>query len=478
MDYSTVAHREKSTVALSSIAGALVITGLKIGVGFWTGSLGILAEAAHSGLDLLAAVITFAAVTFSARPADSDHRYGHGKIENFSALIETLLLLITCFWIINEAIDRLVHPQVHVDVNFWSFFVMIVSIAVDYSRSKALYRVARKHKSQALEADALHFSTDIWSSSVVILGLILTLVKLPLADSVAALVVAIIVVFVSISLGKRTIDELLDRTPKGVEEEVTKAARSVRGVEKIESLRIRNSGSKTFLDLIIHLRRTMPFELANELVHSVENAILQVLPGADVVIHPEPVETVEETVADKIKLLMMRHGRIAHDIRAFDVGGMLHIELQVEFQQNQGLADVHSIADEVEQQIKAQFPNVSSVLVHIEDSKEHLVESTDVTKKSRDLIDKVKVLASATRGIEESEVLSVLEVKGRFRLSMRCVVGNQVSLEDAHEISTKLENRIMVRFPSITEVSIHVEPSGANGRKKKQQVKTKRSRKL
>ena len=150
MEYVSKADREKAQVALSSIFGALVITGLKVGVGLWTGSLGILSEALHSALDLAAAVITFFAVRFSGRPADRSHLYGHGKVENISALIETVLLLVTCGWIINEAIDRLLYHTRHIEVNFWSYFVMVISIVVDYTRSRALAKAARKHKSQAL----------------------------------------------------------------------------------------------------------------------------------------------------------------------------------------------------------------------------------------------------------------------------------------------------------------------------------------
>ncbi|MCX6138194.1 MAG: cation-efflux pump [Ignavibacteriales bacterium] len=458
MDLSQNAHQEKAAVALSSILGAVVITGLKLGVGIWTGSLGIIAEAAHSGLDFLAAIITFIAVKFSAKPADREHRYGHGKVENFSALIETVLLMITCFWIINEAIDRLIHPAVHIEVNFWSFFVIIVSIAVDYSRSKALYRVARKYNSQALEADALHFSTDIWSSCVVLLGLMLTLVRVPIADSIAALIVAIIVIFISMSLGKRTIDDLLDRAPKGIDPEVEKAALSVPGVQQIEGLRLRNAGGRTFLDLVIHIRRTMPFELANNLVHNVEAAIHKVIPNADIVIHPEPVETPDESIADKIKLLMLRKGLIAHDIRAFRVNGELQIDLQVEFNHSLGLQDVHSVADEVEMRIKEQIPGVSTVSVHVEDSKEHVVDSIDVTVQSRKMNDRIHTMANACKGISSGEVLSVLQVGKKYHVSMRCQVERGISLEDAHNASTDLENRIMVRFPEIAEINIHVEP--------------------
>ncbi len=162
------AEREKTSAALSSVVAAVALTTLKIIVGLLTGSLGILAEAAHSGLDLVAALVTFFAVRVSSKPADREHRYGHGKVENLSALFETVLLLITAVWIIYEAIQRLFFHPVAVEVSFWSFIVMAISIGIDYTRSRILYKAARAHNSQALEADALHFSTDIWSSSVVI----------------------------------------------------------------------------------------------------------------------------------------------------------------------------------------------------------------------------------------------------------------------------------------------------------------------
>jgi cation diffusion facilitator family transporter len=459
MEYSAKQENEKSSVALSSIAAAFVITGLKIVVGLWTGSLGILSEAAHSGLDLIAAIITFLAVKFSAKPADKTHLYGHGKIESFSALIETVLLLVTCAWIINEAIKRLLYRTVVVDVNFWSFFVIILSIVVDVSRSRALYRVAYKYKSQALEADALHFSTDVWSSGVVLLGLILTLLKIPVADSIAALVVAIIVIFVSLSLGKRTIDELLDRAPIGIEAKVKHAAMVMEGVQDVEHVRVRNSGSKTFVDLTLNLKRTTPFEVANTLVHAVENAIQKIVPNADVIIHPEPTETTDETIVDKVKLMMSKSGLSAHHVQAFQVDGKFQVEFQLEFEQQEEFVHVHTMVDEIESRIKNEIPNVAAVIVHIEDSRESVVDSVDVTQTSQELIEEILQLAHRHPGIKECNILSVLEVKGKYRVSMNSIVDKKLTLEQVHAISTALENKIMVTFPHIKDVNIHAEPS-------------------
>jgi cation diffusion facilitator family transporter len=205
--------KEKKRVALISVFAAVFLTGFKLVIGILTGSLGILSEALHSGLDLVAAVITYFSVRISDKPADKEHHYGHGKIENLSALIETILLLVTCAWIIIEAIERLASGKTHIEVNVWSYIVVISSIIIDVSRSRALYKVAKKHNSQALEADALHFSTDIWSSAVVLFGLICSNFGYFFADSVAALGVAIIVLFVSFKLGKKAIDVLIDKAP-------------------------------------------------------------------------------------------------------------------------------------------------------------------------------------------------------------------------------------------------------------------------
>ncbi|MGA7161008.1 MAG: cation diffusion facilitator family transporter [Bacteroidota bacterium] len=459
MEFSSRQEAEKSTVALSSIAGAFFITGLKIVVGVWTGSLGILSEAAHSGLDLLAAIITFLAVKFSAKPADKTHLYGHGKIESFSALIETVLLLLTCFWIINEAIKRLIYHRVEVEVNVWSFFVIILSIVVDASRSRALSRVAHKYKSQALEADALHFGMDVWSSGVVLLGLILTFLKIPVADSIAALIVAVIVIGVSLSLGKRTVDELLDRAPVGIEEKVKRIVAGMDGVQNVDNVRVRNSGPKTFVDLTLHLKRTLPFETANTLVHVAEKEIQKILPNADIIIHPEPTETSDETIVDKVKLMMSKRGLSAHDVQAFQVDGKYQIEFHLEFEQKQEFVRAHTMVDEIESSIKNDIANIASVVVHIEDSRERVVDSVDVTAASQGLIDKINELARSQQGVQECSVISILDVNGKYRVAVKCIIDKKLSLEEVHTISTALENRIMVMFPRIQETNIHAEPS-------------------
>ncbi|NPV87718.1 MAG: cation transporter [Anaerolineae bacterium] len=295
-DTRLIAEKEKSDAALSSVIAAVALTTLKIIVGVITGSLGILAEAAHSALDLVAALVTFLAVRLSGKPADRAHLYGHGKVENLSALFETLLLLVTCGWIIYEAVQRIFFKQVEIEVSIWAFLVMFVSIIVDITRSRVLYRAARKHNSQALEADALHFSTDIWSSSVVIAGLLFVKIGewvpnlrfLHKADAVAALGVALIVIYVSIELGIRTVQALLDAAPQGLAEKITSAVEAVPGVDNCHNVRLRYMGAHLFVDTHILVDGSQPLEEAHQITELVEQAVQNIVPNSDVTVHPEP----------------------------------------------------------------------------------------------------------------------------------------------------------------------------------------------
>lgn len=282
--------RDKSKVALASVAAAVGLTSFKLVVGLITGSLGILSEAIHSALDLVAAVITFFAVRISDKPANRIFNYGHGKIENFSALVETFLLLITCSWIIYEAIGRLVSGKTHIEINVWSFVVVITSMIIDISRSRALYKVARKHNSQALEADALHFSTDIWSSAVVLLGLICASFGFFFADSVAALVVAAIVLLICFRLGKKAVDVLLDKAPGNTVDSVKKLLYGYREIKHFHGLKIRTAGADTFIKVNIHLDPNLKLSSVHQLCDQIEKDLNKLIPRSEVYIHAEPQE--------------------------------------------------------------------------------------------------------------------------------------------------------------------------------------------
>jgi len=282
-------QKEKNKVALSSVLAAMFITSFKLIIGILTGSLGILSEALHSALDMIAAIITFFSVRVSDKPADKEHNYGHGKIENLSALVETLLLLITCVWIIYEAIHRLTSGKTDIEVSVWSYIVVISSIIIDYTRSRALSKVAKKHNSAALEADALHFSTDIWSSSVVLFGLICyQFLGWHQADSIAALFVAVIVLYVSFELGKKAIDVLLDKSPQNVTETVRETLKEFPEVLRYHGLKARTAGADTFIKFNVHLNPDLSLREVHEVCDKIELKLQSLIARSEVYIHAEP----------------------------------------------------------------------------------------------------------------------------------------------------------------------------------------------
>ena len=288
-------EQEKRRAASASVAGALALTLAKLAAGYVSGSLGILAEAAHSGLDLVAALVTFLAIRVASRPADRTHLYGHGKVENLSALFEAGLLVFTCAWIVYEAVSRLTSGSAQMHVTIWSFAVMGLSIAVDVSRSRILRRAAEKFHSQALEADAIHFETDIWSSVVVLAGL--ACVKFsPLnawfqrADAIAALIVAGIVLYVTGRLTMRALQAMLDAAPEGLEQRIKETAMTVPGIADCHQVRMRYVGSTLFADIHVLVDGSQSLREAHLLTEGVEKAIQAVIPDSDVTVHAEPLE--------------------------------------------------------------------------------------------------------------------------------------------------------------------------------------------
>jgi len=284
------ATREKKRVAFTSLIAAVFLTVSKLLVGMLTGSLGILSEALHSALDFVAAGITWIAVRLSDRPADRDHHFGHGKIENLSALIESLLLLLTCIWIIYEALNRLISGETHIQVTIWSYIVVIASIIIDISRSRALMRVAKKHNSQALEADALHFSTDILSSSVVLLGLICANFGIFMADSIAGLIVAILVIYVSFRLGRRAINVLLDRVPEETYRKIKSLMDEFPDIEYYHDLKVRAAGAEIFAEMNIHVNPEWNIRQSHDIASRIEERIRAEVSRCHVHVHIEPQE--------------------------------------------------------------------------------------------------------------------------------------------------------------------------------------------
>ena len=304
---------KKQKVALSSVGASLLLTAMKLVVGIMTGSIGIISEAAHSALDFGAAGLTLFAVRMSDKPADSKHHYGHAKVESVSALIETGLLVVTSAWIIYAAIDRLKGGAMELEVTWYAFAIMIISIVVDFSRSRALKKVAKETNSQALEADALHFSSDILSSAVVLVGLIFVRMGIAWADAAAGIAVALLVGWAAFKLGKKTIDILIDAAPEGLSERIEEIALTIEGVISIDKLRVKPTGPQVFVEMVVSVNRTLSVEKVQQISKKIEQKVREDFPVADFTINLKPIALNNETIAERVHvigLLQTQHASI------------------------------------------------------------------------------------------------------------------------------------------------------------------------
>lgn len=461
---------EKRGVAQRSVYAALLITGLKFVVGLTTGSLGILSEALHSALDLVAAVVTLLSVRVSDKPADADHQYGHGKVENFSAFIETALLLLTCIWIVWEAFKRLFFHSVEIEPSVWAFVVMFISIAVDAWRSRALQRVADRYDSQALQADALHFSTDIWSSSVVILGLAVVwagrefhLPWLMKADPIAALFVACVVVYVSWRLARQTIDALLDAAPAGVRAQIINAVESVPGVLEIERVRIRRAGNRYFADLSVGLARTVTFQRSEQIVAEATQRVRSILKDVDVLVNAVPRALHTENIFDRIRAAALKHNLMVHDVSVQDLGGRLHVEQHVELDENLSLLEAHDHVTALEADIQEAVPEISSILTHIE-SEPATIETSDEIVQDHGLERSLKDIVAGFPDVVDVHEIILKRVRDHLFLSCHVTMQDELPLSRVHDIQTALEIRFKQAAPQLFRVLIHPEPQTDNRR--------------
>jgi cation diffusion facilitator family transporter len=462
--------KEKRAVAGHSVLAAFAITTLKIVVGFTTGSLGILSEAAHSGLDLVAALVTYFSVRVSDKPADADHQYGHGKVENFSAFIETGLLLLTCLWIISAAVKRLFFHSVEIEPSLWAFVVMLLSIVVDAWRSRALGRIAVKYESQALEADALHFSTDIWSSTVVIIGLALVqlgrahqVAWLSRADPVAALFVAGVVISVSWRLARRTIDALLDAAPTGVRNQILEKIRQIDGVLEVDRARIRRAGNRYFADVSVGLSRNFTFQRSEQIVDQVTAQVHQVLPNADVMVHSVPRARGSENIFDRIRAVATRHNFNVHDVSVQDLNGELHVEQHLELDEQLSMKEAHDEVTRLESEMRGDVPEIRTILTHIESEPATIERAEQIVQEPR-LEKQLRKIVKEFPEVIDIHEFKFKKIRDRLYVSCHCTLPDDMPLSRVHDVQTALEIRFKQEAGELFRVLIHPEPMTDNRR--------------
>lgn len=449
--------------AALSVLAALLLTILKLVVGYTTNSLGVISEALHSGLDMVAAGITFVAVKKASKEADSEHPYGHGKIENFSALAETILLWITAGWIIYEALRRIAEEE-FIEPNIWGIAVMLVSIVVVYQQSKMLYKTAEEFESQALEADALHFRTDLLSSIVVLLGLIFVSLGFPIGDPLGAIGVSIIILFVSYNLGKRSYDYLVDRAPEGVREEVEEICNGIEGVVNCPRIRARTSGPGLFLDIVVKVDETVTTSEAHHIADTIESEVSTLASNVDVIVHIEPAEIDSEqyeklNIYEQLQVLGRREKDILgiHNIRVFTMDDGFELAADLDMTSDLTLNEAHSISERIEEEIKRLIPKIKCVTLHMETS---LVEgiARDITEESKEIVQGIYEIVSASAPGTECSKVIVRQANEGLSLLIDCKVDGSIPLSRSHDISDTIEKKIKDTFSKVTYVFIHLEP--------------------
>ena len=464
LDPAQRASREKRLAALASVGSAVLLLSLKVFLVARTGSLGILSEAMHSGLDFLAAIITFLSVRVADKPPDADHLYGHGKIESFSAFVETALLLFTAIYIIWEAIQRLFFHASTMRPSLIAIVILFLCMGIDFVRSRALNRVAQKYPSEALEADALHFSTDVWSTFVVILGIsgawlglrygIPWLGKL---DALAALVVAGVIIWIGSRLGKRTADALLDVAPHGLRERIENAVDRTEGVLQSERVRVRKAGQRYFVDVTMSVPRTASLEQAHAASQAVEDTIERMIP-ADVVVHVEPRAKSDENLFETIRAVAQRRGLAVHELSAHQFDNRLFIELHLEVDEGRAFAR-HTHAPPNSKRIFALATEPGALInIHIEPLGARIAGAEEMKGLAHSVQDYLHSLQAEYHEMADCHEVHVRSVDHKILVSCHCTMDGALPITEVHDITAALEDRVKERFPQIFRLTIHPEP--------------------
>lgn len=496
---------EKVRVAITSIIASASLALLKLVVGLSTNSLGILSESLHSGLDFVAAMMTLYAVRIVMRPRDLKYTYGYAKFESISSLLQILLLFAVAAWVFYEGIERiLAFEAIRPEVTIVSFAIMFISIGIDFGRSRALYRTARKYGSQALEADALHFKADMFSSAIVLVGLSLVFfLDIPKADAYAAIAVAGMIVYTSLGLGRRTLDVLLDKAPKGAYHQILESVSGLEGVDRPHDIRIRKMGPETQVDMHIEVPRTYTHDTAHKVATIVEEKVKQILPNSEVLVHVDATQYSDETLNDRIRLIAAemhgitnvhsiymsnipqpstvydseeRENKQSNDLSTTkhkeenrtsysELQQRLHLYLDVQMNSALDLTTAHNITESFENRLKQEIPQIKNITTHIEiEEASRDTSAIGIEKRSSEgYIERIKDAALSVQSVVNCKDVAIVELNGDQHITLTVEIESRIgnsltTLRDAHEIATDVQNRI-INQTGASRVIVHTEPS-------------------
>jgi len=449
----------KENAALSSIAASVVITLGKGGAGLLTGSLALISDAAHSLLDVVATTITWLAIRAASKPADEEHHYGHGKVESIAALVETGFLFLLSGAVAIEGVRRLWEEHAAITIHWTAIVVLLVSIAIDAWRYLTLTRVAKETHSEALAADALHFSSDLINSVLVLAAFGAAALGYPQADALVALGVSGFIAVAGYRLARRTLDTLLDTAPAGLAPQIRKIVRDVVGVVSVDDIRARRSGSDLFVELEIAVARSMPFDRLGALKAAIIAAIRLEFAGANVTVTANPVTLDEETVLERVILIAARRRLPVHHVTVQELSGKLSVSLDLEVDGALSLGDAHAIASQLEAAIREELGPETEVETHIEPLVVSSLFGRDVSEQQKDVVTAALVQHASESGtISDVHSVRVRETGHGLIVNYHCRVDPALDVTTVHQAVDRLEQHVRKDIPDILRIVSHTEP--------------------
>ena len=454
-------HNVKARVAAISIFASAAMAAAKLAVGITIGSLALISDALHSVIDMVATFITWAVVRVSDQPADAEHHYGHGKFESLSALGITALLYVLAGGILVEAWSRLREGAPPPTISAIPFIVLVVEIAVNFWRARALHRTARETRSQALAADALHFASDMFGSFAVIAGLILAGLGFWWGDAAAAIVVALIIGLLGVRMTRSTVETLLDRAPEGVSDKADAAISTVPGVVDIERVRVRMVGSTHFIDAIVQVPRTYPIDRVEQIKRMAQQAVTRALGDSDLTFTAVPVARNNESVRERIMVIARNSGLAIHHVTVHDLGGRLTVSIDLEVDGDMPLTAAHDIAHGLERNIRDEFGEDVEVDTHIEPLEPELPLGTDAAPDRVETIKAALSRFAADGAIHDVHNVRVRNTDAGEIVNFHCRAAPSMSVIKVHQNVDEIERALRRAFPTVKRVISHAEPPHA-----------------
>jgi len=449
----------KRNVSIFSLAVSIFIVAIKIGIAYLTNSLGVYSEALNNGLDLVAVLITFFAIRISTKPADKDHPYGHGKYENLSALLEIIIIFILCFYIIFKSVQRIVLRNFELNITWYVFLVLIISIIINVIRVTYIGRAAKRYNSPILKADFINYTGDIFSSTVVIIGLVFASMGIYIADPIASIVVSILIITFSLRLAIKTIRNLLEYIPKDLIDKVINVLNNVPEIKSINDVKIHEVGNIKFINLDICIKSSLHLSQVEKIKDKIREIIFREIPDSKITIETTSSPS-KESITDIVKevFLSLPNVKDVHNIFVYNIKEHINISIHVELNNYVKLDEAENLTKFAERQIKKEIENLNQIYIHIESAKDE-EKWDDITIKSENMIAHIKKEISRYVNPETCHNFSILRQGNQYHIAFHCRFDKDLDIEKAHNITTDIEERIKNNFTSVSEIVIHVEPS-------------------